>query len=288
MEGRGHLDMSVDALLAKNGHLGWAWDDHRRRRQLTRERTGQFHRHGHAGRANAVELFGHDLGMVSAAGHRLAGLGPAALQVCSAGLIDTLRIAVDLDLIARIGNRHFNRLGREARGPKNVHEGRPLGPRDLHRHTEFFGEQSPHGGLLPLDRHLLRANFVIAPVSRVGVHSEQIQVDGQAHARGKGHLTQAGQQPTVGAVVIGEHQIRSTGLGQRRVQLLKGVDANEVGRLATEHSSCLCEHRATQAVPALAEVDEHQHRIGCIGEHRRPCLSSIDHRGHGREVERDR
>ena len=105
-------------------------------------------------------------------------------------------------------------------GPQDVHEGRPFGLVHLNDHAQLFIEQRFQGPLGSLNGHLLRTNLEVTPIRSHWVNGQQVDVDGQATARGKGHLGQTSDQATIRSIVIGLHQLLLTCLQQGLAQAL--------------------------------------------------------------------
>src|SRR5690554_2494622 len=179
MEGCGHLKLSVDALLSKNGEF-WtsaACDKGRRDRLFgikgqpahkpalaVAEPIGLFFADGLFGITEALDGFGR--------------FGVKRSECAEFGLIKGFIAADDRDLMRGLRRADFERL--EPARCENFAHFVELVVAHLKDRAELFIEKEGEG-LAP------RGDF-----------------DAESHAAGEGHLDSRGEEPAIGAIVIGE------------------------------------------------------------------------------------
>ena len=86
------------------------------------------------------------------------------------------------------------------------------------------------------------------------------QLETHAGVAGKGHLGEGHEEAAVGAIVVREHQSRSTQLGECRVEPLDPLRLVQVRRLVARLPEHLGQDRPTESHPAPGEG--HQHEAG--------------------------
>ncbi|NBV89229.1 MAG: hypothetical protein EBR88_06940 [Betaproteobacteria bacterium] len=100
--------------------------------------------------------------------------------------------------------------GRQVVPAKHIHEGGALGLGHLEHHTELLGKECPKRELIALDCHLLRPNFVVAPVCSNWIDGEQVQVQGDPTPARERHFTETSPEAAIGAIVVGQDSIALT------------------------------------------------------------------------------
>jgi len=133
----------------------------------------------------------------------------------------------------------------------------------LDHRPQFFGEQGGDGVVL----------------------GEGGEVDVQTQVAGEGHLRQGGQEPAVGAVVVGAHEAAAVEVLNRLEEGLEELRVVQVRWDLAHGLVHLGEGRGADAVAPLAQVDEDEVGLDVSGQHRGEGAADVVHRGEGGDVE---
>ena len=269
VEGRRHFGLAVDALLAQDRDPRPRASGNERRGDVFRRIVGQRHRQPRIVLIeNAVIRLPRAFRVVAQRLHVEAGFRPGALQVDTLLAQHRLTPAGDTQLAAAIGRAEQH--GRNTRRLEHRLHGIAHGAANLDHRAQFFGKQ--------------RANAACGrTVAQIA------DIDAHAAVRGEGHFSQAGEQPAVGTVMIGQqHSVGGKALNQRKKsrQLFRRIN---VGRRRARGTESLRQRRTAQAVAAHAEVDQHQvARLAAGLQLRRQRMPRVRHRRKGRNNQRQR
>ncbi len=105
------------------------------------------------------------------------------------------------------------------------------------------------------------------------------QLQFQPASSSKGHLQQAGQQPAIRAIVVGEQAsfpVEALNGLKEENKLFRGI---QIRRLAPRLAIALSERAAAQTVSAVAQVNQQQAGVPCVqAKLRRQRASGVRHR----------
>ena len=238
IEGRRHFQLTVDALLAQDRHAWTRADSHERRGDV----CGRIVRQRHCqplvvGIEQTIVFLLRAFRVVTQRLHAITRFRPGAMQIDTRLANEHLAAAVDLHLAAAIrrADQHSCDAGGLERGLDDI----ALRPANLHNGAQLLAEQRLH-------RTRRRTITQIADIER------------QAAPRGEGHFGDAGEQATVGTVMISQqHVIGGQLLNDLEEcgQLRRRID---VGRLRPGGVEHLRQRRSAQPVAAFAKVDQQQ------------------------------
>src|SRR5450830_827633 len=234
-----HFHLAVDALLTQYGNL-WAnaFLDVRRGDVLVdveaelgaQARVVFFQDH--------VEFLLGVVGVITQALDLVAGLGPLALQQTTLAFEHGIAIEDDVDLTVVDRLADHGHAVAQAGGAELCQYIRRRVLAHLDHRTQFFVEQDA--------------------VDFRGVLGNAVEHQVQAAVTGEGHLDHAGQQATVGTVVVGQQVavgVEALDHGEEGFQVFGVVD---VRRVFAELAMGLREDRGAHAVLATAQVDQDQ------------------------------
>ena len=110
-----------------------------------------------------------------------------------------------------------------------------------------------------------------------GIVAPGIEIQLQAHARGKRHFAERGKGAAIGTIVVSQQQL----VGARRLdQFEESAQARrlfKVRRDVSEAAVALAQHAAAQALQPGAEADQPQFGIKLAVEHGRQLVAHIGH-----------
>ena len=116
-------------------------------------------------------------------------------------------VARDADLVARVELADDVRVLAEAGRAQRRHHPVAVGGADLQHRAELLGEQRVQREVLqPPGELLVGVALEGVDVVRRGIEGERVEAEGHAAVAGERHLADRGEQPAVGAVVVGEQQ----------------------------------------------------------------------------------
>ena len=145
------------------------------------------------------------VGVIAQSGQTVRSLGPDRLQHRARGTPDFLCIAPDRNLVCRPWGSNNMRASAKSMRPQDPHDLIARAATYLNQDPEFFVEQRLVSQLQTLHRHLLRADFEVAPIGSVRIDRQQIQIDHQTATTRKGHFGERNKEAAVRTVVVRKH-----------------------------------------------------------------------------------
>ena len=235
VEGPGHLQMAVNALLAQNRHRRAGGIDEGSGDIFVNIEGGSSGKPRITSIEQAVKLTLGAVGVVAQRLQTVAGFRPGTLRQQPRGFEQRLleQRHTHLIVIARAGD-HATGLD-TGRGELCQHFGGMLAV-NLNYRSQLLGKQCFHR----------LGRFVDQPV----------ELDLESGMGGKGHFQQRNEQATIAAIVISEQLaigIEPLNYGKECLEILGII---EIGALVTELAVNLRQRRATQTVLAAAQVDQ--------------------------------
>ena len=265
----------------------------------------QVHVQALIGRITRRRVLGVGAGRVVAlAGDLPAHAVPHLLQVVQAGAEDFLGVAPDAQFALPFVDRGTGRarladgvapLAQAVRA-QHLHHRVALGGAHLQHHAQLFTEQRFQRQLLASRADLAGPVLGVAVLGAavadaVAFGHQHVHVQRHADAAGKGHLGGCGQQAAVAAVVVGKDLAFGAQLVDGRHQRLQVFRAVQIGHAVFHRAARLAQrlrqHAAGQAVPTLAQIDQHQRRVLLAVELRRQRAAHVGQRCEGADDQAD-
>ena len=149
---------------------------------------------------------------------------------------------------------------------QGLHHGIALLGAHLQHHTELFIEQGFEIEFVAAGADLACPVFPVAHVSAavgdaVAFGHQQVDVQRHAHMAGKRHLADGGHQAAVAAVVVGEDFSTGAQRINRVDQVHQILRVVQIRHVVPHLVQRLRKDRATHAVLALAQVNQHERGV---------------------------
>ncbi len=289
VEGRGHFDLAIDALLAQDRHARTlAGRDERRRRvgmhvetrlgkQTTRLAVG----------AQDVFAVGADR-IVAQALQVMRGLGPALEQFDTRLVEQLFATMLDDHAVAGIDLADHEQFATNAGTHEARNHFRGVRLANLQHRARLFIEQHAHQAAMHRRIRGCLHEVVDVTLGVLAFDHQFLQVDGDTGTTGKHHFRQRGKDPAVGTVMVGQQDV----VGQQR---LNGIEERHqlrrvfhIGRAATHPVPYLTVDRPAETAAAVAQIDEDQVGVAVRHDSRRHGLAHVLDRRERRDHQRQR
>ncbi len=258
VERRSHLDVAVDALFAQHG-------DFRARPRCNAGCSGivalveRQHRRkaGVAFVLYSIELLLRGLRIVAQPLQRMRRGGPRPMQI-DARLIEQDR-TLACDANARVARRLAHADAAQAGRLERSDDALALAGRYLQNGAQLLAEKRLEGSTWHL-----------------------VDVDREPAPARKCHFEQCREKPAVRAIVVGEDSAVGMERLHRLEKQLQGLGIVDIGRGVAELAVYLRQRRSAEAIPAVAEVDQHEDTLLIERKQRRqhaPCIGHSCKRG---------
>ena len=218
VEGGGHLQLTVDPLLAQYRHarLEPAGDHGRRYVLIVIE--AELNLHAGIGLGNARKLFFRAGRIVAQGLHLGTGLRPGLLEFYPAALKYRFARPAKDDLLIAVD------------GPEHVTHTTQAGVVQLFQHIVGVGvTHLHHGAQLLAEEH---GQVVLTQI---------IHVDGKSTASGEGHLAEQRKETAVGTIVVGQQLVVAVELLDHAEKALEGIGIVEIGAVVAHLLIDLCQ-----------------------------------------------
>ena len=208
-----------------------------------------------------VEFLLGTLRIVTQLRNAIARLGPGLQQFDPTRPENQLGITAQADLVLGIG--FANEVIGQRSGTQLLGDARTVLTTNLDHRSQLLGKQA--GKQMVIETTLERVGLLLQPVYviHVGVVADRVEHQRQTAACCESHLAHRGEQATVGTIVVGQQHVVAT-------QLLDGLEESlqlqrvDVGCVLADRVVGLREHRAAEAIPALAQIDQQQFGVDAL------------------------
>ncbi len=266
VEGGGHLQLAVDALLAQDGHARARAGGNEGRGDVVLGVEAQVDVEAGVGlvETRGLFLFGA-VGVVAQALQVEGGLGPGLAEHHAVGAENLAAVEVEAQVVVLADRADDVAVAAQA------------------------GLTQPAQHLVHVAvAHLDHRARLLAEQAGDGVVAEVVEQHVEAAAAGEGHLAQGGEQAAVGAVVVGQDHAPGVELLDHPEEGLEGLRVVQVRRVVADLLVDLRQGRAGEAVGALAQVDEDEIVADVAAQLRGEGVAHIGHRGEGGDHQRQR
>ena len=185
----------------------------------------------------------------------IARLGPGLQQLDATRPKNQLGITAQADLVLRIG--FANEMIGQRCGTQLLGDTRTVLTADLDHRSQFLGKQA--GKQMITETALEHVGLLFQPIDviHVGVVANRVEHQRQSALCCESHLAHGGEQAAVGTIVVSQQHVVTT---QLLDSLKKGFQLQriDVRCMLADRVVGLREHRAAEAILALAQIDQQQ------------------------------